>query len=154
MRRARQQLLLAVQGETTTGRKEGLILDPTGYGRGSRYGLTEDLAYWHRIQSTPETRPGNSRSFQTLELRLAKETVQVLRLTAMCTVMVLYKPKDQQGCQRRYMTNEMLATMAMKCQRMRRIRMRSKDNLSCARIASRYFSKHLLRDGSGTKWTV
>jgi hypothetical protein len=70
------------------------------------------------------------------------------------TVKVLYKPKDQQGCQRWYTTSETLATMAMKCQRMRRVRMRSKDNLSCVRIASRYFSRHLLRDGSGTKWTV
>jgi hypothetical protein len=78
----------------------------------------------------------------------------MLRLTAIHTVDVLYKPKDQQGCQRQYMTSETLATMAMKCQRMRRIKMRSKDNSSCTRIASRYFSKHLLRDGSGTKWTV
>ena len=44
--------------------------------------------------------------------------------------------------------------MAMKCHRMRRMRMRSKEGSSCARVASRYFSKHLLRDGSGTKWTV
>ena len=81
------------------------------------------------------------------------ETVQVLRLTAMHAVMVLYKPKDQQGCQRWYTTNETLATMARKCHKMRR-RMWSKEGSSCARVASRYFSKHLLRDGSGTKWTV
>ena len=67
------------------------------------------------------------------------ETVQVLRLTAMRAVEVLYKPKDQQGCQRRYTTNETLATMAMKCHRMRRMRMRSKGASSCARVASRYF---------------
>jgi hypothetical protein len=48
----------------------------------------------------------------------------------------------------------MLAMMARKCHKMRRMRIQSKDGLSCARIASRYFSKHLLRDGSGTKWTV
>ena len=52
----------------------------------------------------------------------------------MCAVEVLYKPKDQQGCQRRYMTSETVATMARKCQRMRRVRMRSKDNSSCARL--------------------
>jgi hypothetical protein len=66
----------------------------------------------------------------------------------------LYGDKDQQGCQRQYTTSEMLAMMARKCHKMRRMRMRSKDNLSCTRIASRYFSKHLLYDGSGTKWTV
>jgi hypothetical protein len=48
----------------------------------------------------------------------------------------------------------MLVMMARKCHKMRRMRMWSKDNLSCTRIASRYFSKHLLRDDSGTKWTV
>ena len=78
----------------------------------------------------------------------------LLRLTAICAVDVLYKLKDQQGCQRRYTTNKTLATMAMKCHKIKRVRMRSKDSSSCARIASRYFSKHLLRDGSGTKWTV
>ena len=78
----------------------------------------------------------------------------VLRLTAIHAVEVLYKPKDQQGCQRQYTTNETLAMMAMKCHKMRRMRMQSKDSSSYARIASRYFSKHLLRDGSGTKWTV
>ena len=78
----------------------------------------------------------------------------LLRLTAIRAVEVLYKPVDQQGCQRRYTTNETLATMAMKCHKMRRVRMRSKGASSCARVASRYFSKHLLRDGSGTKWTV
>ena len=79
---------------------------------------------------------------------------QLLRLTAMRAVVVLYNPKDQQGCQRRYTTSETLAMMAMKCQKMRRRRMRSNDSSSCARVASRYFSKHLLKDGSGTKWTV
>ena len=78
----------------------------------------------------------------------------MLRLTAIRTVEVLYKPKDQQGCQRWYTTSEALATIARKCQKMRRMRMRSKGASSCARVASRYFSKHLLRDGSGTKWTV
>jgi hypothetical protein len=77
----------------------------------------------------------------------------VLRLTTICAVDVLYKPKDQQGCQRQYTTNKTLAMMAKKCQKMRRSRMWSKDNFSCARIASRYFSKHL-RNDSGTKWTV
>ena len=62
------------------------------------------------------------------------ETVQVLRLTAIRAVVVLYNPKDQQGCQRRYTTSETLAMMARKCQRMRRIRMRSKDGSSCARL--------------------
>ena len=63
----------------------------------------------------------------------------LLRLTAIRAVMVLYKPKDQQGCQRRYTTNETLATMARKCHKMRRMRMRSKEGSSCARVASRYF---------------
>ena len=58
----------------------------------------------------------------------------VLRLTAIRAVEVLYNPKDQQGCQRRYTTRETLATMARKCQRRRRSRMRSKDNSSCARM--------------------
>jgi hypothetical protein len=58
----------------------------------------------------------------------------LLRLTAIRTVIVLYKPKDQQGCQRRYTTRETLVTMARKCQTTRRMRMRSKDNLSCARL--------------------
>ena len=82
-----------------------------------------------------------------------RSTCCLLRLTAMRAVEVLYKPKNQQGCQRRYTTNETLPTMAMKCHRTR-MRMRSKGASSCARVASRYFSKHLLRDGSGTKWTV
>ena len=82
------------------------------------------------------------------------QSTGLLRLTAIHAVEVLYKPEDQQGCQRWYATNEMLATMARKCHKMRRMRMWSKDSSSCARIASRYFSKHLLRDGSGMKWTV
>jgi hypothetical protein len=49
-------------------------------------------------------------------------------------VEVLYKPKDQQGCQRQYKTNETLVTMARKCHKMRRMRMRSKDNSSCTRL--------------------
>jgi hypothetical protein len=58
----------------------------------------------------------------------------LLRLTTMRAVEVLYKPKDQQGCQRRYTTSETLATMARKCQRRRRVRMRSKVSSSCARL--------------------
>ena len=58
----------------------------------------------------------------------------MLRLTAIRAAEVLYKLKDQQGCQRWYTTSETLATMARKCQRRRRMRMWSKDNSSCARL--------------------
>jgi hypothetical protein len=61
-------------------------------------------------------------------------TSVLLRLTAIRAVVVLYNPKDQQGCQRQYTTRETLATMARKCQRRRRMRMRSKDSSSCARL--------------------
>ena len=70
-RRAQQQLLLIVQGETVTRGEEGPVLGPTGWETGSQCGGTKNLDDRCRIQSIPETRSQRSRGFQTLEPQLA-----------------------------------------------------------------------------------
>ena len=75
-----------------------------------------------------------STSCAWIQLLSPRSSPRLLRLTTIHAVMVLYKPKDQQGCQRQYTTSETLATMARKCPMMRRTRRRSKDNSSCTRL--------------------